>query len=667
MFKRIAIIRIGLFVAAVVIALLLLPDNNDNKLTFEVNRPWGHSLLTAPFDIPVYRDSTTINEMRDSLDRTFLPVFRRDDSESRALLRRMLSVEGVSPEIRNKLRTNVEKLYKDGIVTPEEYSMIHQRGLTEVRFLVNNSMVKEPVAKLRSPRVAYALLDSVFNQTSARKAMADLQLSSLLVPNVLIDTAVTGHLYNERMQEVEAAIGVIQQGERIIDRGDRVTPQLYAILSTYMDMLDSRDYTDNHGGFYVFVGQALFVILLFGALYIFLALFRPQIFNDTNRLSAIMLAIIGLYVIANIVVATITSGIYLIPFAILPVMFVVFFDSRTAQFCMLIEIILCASLATSPFEFIYLQTLAGMASIFTLRELTRRSQLLRTALIVFVVYYVGYIAIELMQSGTLSSSAWRLLGYFAINAVLISFAYISIFVFEKLFGLTSMVTLVELSDINNHILRELSEQCPGTFQHSMSVSNLASDAARKINANALIVRAGALYHDIGKISNPAFFTENQHGVNPHDALDPMKSAGIIIGHITEGLKMAEKEKFPQVLRDMIAQHHGKGVAKYFYTTYCRAHPDEKIDPAPFTYPGPNPQSREASLLMMADSVEAASRSLKEYSMEAISELVNRIIDGQIDAGLHSESPLSFNDIKMIKEAFIQRLRTIYHVRIAYPK
>lgn len=667
MFKRIAIIRIGLFVAAVVIALLLLPDNNDNKLTFEVNRPWGHSLLTAPFDIPVYRDSTTINEMRDSLDRTFLPVFRRDDSESRALLRRMLSVEGVSPEIRNKLRTNVEKLYKDGIVTPEEYSMIHQRGLTEVRFLVNNSMVKEPVAKLRSPRVAYALLDSVFNQTSARKAMADMQLSSLLVPNVLIDTAVTGHLYNERMQEVEAAIGVIQQGERIIDRGDRVTPQLYAILSTYMDMLDSRDYTDNHGGFYVFVGQALFVILLFGALYIFLALFRPQIFNDTNRLSAIMLAIIGLYVIANIVVATITSGIYLIPFAILPVMFVVFFDSRTAQFCMLIEIILCASLATSPFEFIYLQTLAGMASIFTLRELTRRSQLLRTALIVFVVYYVGYIAIELMQSGTLSSSAWRLLGYFAINAVLISFAYISIFVFEKLFGLTSMVTLVELSDINNHILRELSEQCPGTFQHSMSVSNLASDAARKINANALIVRAGALYHDIGKISNPAFFTENQHGVNPHDALDPMKSAGIIIGHITEGLKMAEKEKFPQVLRDMIAQHHGKGVAKYFYTTYCRAHPDEKIDPAPFTYPGPNPQSREASLLMMADSVEAASRSLKEYSMEAISELVNRIIDGQIDAGLHSESPLSFNDIKMIKEAFIQRLRTIYHVRIAYPK
>lgn len=348
-------------------------------------------------------------------------------------------------------------------------------------------------------------------------------------------------------------------------------------------------------------------------------------------------------------------------------MFVVFFDSRTAQFCMLIEIILCASLATSPFEFIYLQTLAGMASIFTLRELTRRSQLLRTALIVFVVYYIGYIAIELMQSGTLSSAAWRLLGYFAINAVLISFAYISIFVFEKLFGLTSMVTLVELSDINNHILRELSEQCPGTFQHSMSVSNLASDAARKINANALIVRAGALYHDIGKISNPAFFTENQHGVNPHDALDPMKSAGIIIGHITEGLKMAEKEKFPQVLRDMIAQHHGKGVAKYFYTTYCRAHPDEKVDPAPFTYPGPNPQSREASLLMMADSVEAASRSLKDYSMESISELVNRIIDGQIDAGLHSESPLSFNDIKMIKEAFIQRLRTIYHVRIAYPK
>ena len=308
-----------------------------------------------------------------------------------------------------------------------------------------------------------------------------------------------------------------------------------------------------------------------------------------------------------------------------------------------------------------------MVSIFTLRELTKRSQLLRTAVAVFLVYVIGFVAVELMHTATLSSNVGRIIGYFAINSVLISFAYILIFVVEKLFGLTSLVTLVELCDINNPLLRELSEECPGTFQHSMSVSNLAGDAARIINANPLIVRAGALYHDIGKITNPAFFTENQHGVNPHDALPPEQSARIIISHVTEGKKLAEKDKLPSVLHDMILQHHGRGLVKYFYTMAQREHPDSKIDPEPFTYPGPNPQTREASLLMMADGVEAASRSLPEHTIESITELVNKIIDGQVDAGLHRESPISFRDIQTIKESFINRLRTIYHVRVAYPK
>ncbi|MCM1296768.1 MAG: HDIG domain-containing protein, partial [Muribaculaceae bacterium] len=572
-----------------------------------------------------------------------------------------------SPQSRNSLRKAVELVYSDGIVSTDEYELIHDNKLAQVRFLVNNAMVKVPSSKLRTPRIAYAKIDSMMTDPDMRKAMSQIQLSNRLSPNVSIDSVVSRQLYNERIQQVNAAIGVIQQGERIIDRGDRVTPQLYAILTTYTHMLDSRNYTDTRGGYAVFVGQALFVILLFAALYTFLAMFRRRIFDNLHHLSAIMIAVMGLYILANIVAANISSGIYLIPFAILPVMLVVFFDSRTAQFGLIVETLLCTSLATSPFEFVYIQTMAGMTAIFTLRELTRRSQLLQTALAVFIVYTLSYVAVELMQSGGLSSITWRLIGYFAINSVLISFAYVLIFIFEKLFGLTSMVTLVELSDINNPVLRELSEKCPGTFQHSMSVSNLAGDAARKINANPLIVRAGALYHDIGKIKNPAFFTENQHGVNPHNALDPVKSASIIIGHVTEGLRMAEKEKFPGVIFDMIAQHHGKGVAKYFYTTYCNAHQGETVDPTPFTYPGPNPQTREASLLMMADSVEAASRSLKEYSTETISRLVNSIIDSQIEAGLHAESPLSFADIKMIKEAFIQRLRTIYHVRIAYPK
>ena len=310
--------------------------------------------------------------------------------------------------------------------------------------------------------------------------------------------------------------------------------------------------------------------------------------------------------------------------------------------------------------------MAGTAVIFSLKELSRRSELLRSAAIAFLAYVVSYVGFELMTTGSLSSLSWRLIGYFGINTVLISFAYILIFIVEKLFGMVSVVTLVELSDINNKILRELSQECPGTFQHSMAVSNLATEAAHRIGANVQLVRAGALYHDIGKIDNPAFFTENQHGVNPHDTLNPMQSAGIIIRHVADGLKKAEKAKLPSVIRDFISQHHGRGKAKYFFTMYCRQNPDGEADAEAFTYPGPNPQTREASLLMMADTVEAASRSMPDHSQDAIRALVNRLIDTQVAEGLHNDSPLSFRDIRDIKECFISRLRSMYHARVSYP-
>ena len=350
----------------------------------------------------------------------------------------------------------------------------------------------------------------------------------------------------------------------------------------------------------------------------------------------------------------------------LPVIVTVFYDSRTAFFVYIIELTLCSVVASFPLEFLFVEIMAGTAVIFSLKELSRRSELLRSAAIAFLAYVVSYVGFELMTTGSLSSLSWRLIGYFGINTVLISFAYILIFIVEKLFGMVSVVTLVELSDINNKILRELSQECPGTFQHSMAVSNLATEAAHRIGANVQLVRAGALYHDIGKIDNPAFFTENQHGVNPHDTLNPMQSAGIIIRHVADGLKKAEKAKLPSVIRDFISQHHGRGKAKYFFTMYCRQNPDGEADAEAFTYPGPNPQTREASLLMMADSVEAASRSLSDYSAKSISMLVNRIIDSQIADGLHNESTISFRDVPVIKEAFIKRLKTMYHARVAYP-
>lgn len=662
------ILRTLVILGAAVVILLFFPRNDSRHFQFEMNRPWTHSLLTAPFDIPVFRDSITVREMRDSLNRTFTPIMKVDNAPRKSVLNRLLSIPGISPDERTRLRETVAKLYTDGIVSAEFYDdYIRARHITDVGFVENNTIVKHKVSTLRTPRRAYALIDSLFPSAKSRAAIADFNLASLLQPNIIIDTLTTERLYEDRVRPIEAAIGVVQPGERIIDRGDIVTPQLYAILSTYESMLQSRSESSTSENLYVGLGQLLFTIMLLSALLLYLWIYRRKDFMSLKRLSAILLAITLLYVITTIVAPHINSGIYLIPYAILPIMTVVFFDSRTAFMCLMVELLLCMPLALFPVEFVTLQVLAGLAAIYSLRELTRRSQLLRTAVLVFLTYALSYVAMELLQSGTLSANTGKLMGFFAINSVLISFAYILIFVFEKIFSLTSMVTLVEMSDINNPILRDLSEQCPGTFQHSMSVSSLASDAARKIGANPLMVRAGALYHDIGKLSNPAFFTENQHGVNPHDALTPQQSAGIIIGHVTEGLKMAEKNKLSQIIKDMISQHHGKGLVKYFYTLEQRRHPGEQVDPAPFTYPGPNPTTREASLLMMADSVEAASRSLPEHTTEAITELVNKIIDGQVREGLHAASPISFNDIKVIKEAFIARLRTMYHVRIAYPK
>ena len=379
-----------------------------------------------------------------------------------------------------------------------------------------------------------------------------------------------------------------------------------------------------------------------------------------------MMMIVGFTFFAYALALTFTSGLYLVPFAIVPIMGVIFLDSRTALFIDIVLILITSVIAVVPLEYIFLQFMAGTAAIDSIKDLSRRSQLIRTAFIVFVVYCLSYIAVEVMLNGSLRELSGRIFGYLAINAVAVSFAYILLFFFEKIFGFTSRVTLVELSDINNPLLLRLSNECPGTFNHSIAVSNLASDAAQRIGANVQLVRAGALYHDIGKLANPAFFTENQHGVNPHDALPPERSASIVVNHVADGLKLADKAGLPAVIQSFIREHHGAGMAKYFYITYCNNHPGEEVDKTPFEYPGPNPQSRETSVLMMADSVEAASRSLKEHTREAITGLVNKIVDSQIADGLHNESTLSFRDVAMIKEAFIKRLMTIYHSRIAYP-
>ncbi|MBQ2046315.1 MAG: HDIG domain-containing protein [Muribaculaceae bacterium] len=646
-------------VATIALIVYFLPRDKEQSLSYEENRPWNHGMLRAPFEIYIYPDTA---EVIDSLNKVFTPICDRNEKLGDSILAKVAKNNFVY----NKIASTIRDQYGKGVVTADMYADIEKDSLPVVRVLDGKYLKRETTESFVSPRVLYLMIDSLAQDTMSRNFMKSINLAQLLQPNVIVNEARTQSTYNDELVRATAPIGMIMQNERIIDRGEIVTHKLYRILNTYQEMIELQSPESDRTQWIKLLGQILYVTILIVVLYLYLQNFcNDMVYRKGNLL--FILLMIGLFAVGAVFATTLFgNGNYLVPFVIIPIVILVFFDARTALFCHLVEILICASFAPYPLEFVVVEFCAGAVAIYSLKELSRRSQLLRTAFFVFLAYALSYTAVEILINGTMTMNAVRVLGYFAINAVLTSFAYILIFVVEKMFGFVSVVTLVELSDINNPLLRELSEQCPGTFQHSMAVSNLAADAVGRIGGNVQLVRTGALYHDIGKLDNPAFFTENQRGVNPHDALNPIQSAEIVINHVHDGLKRASKAKLPSVINDFITQHHGCGKAKYFYITYCQNHPNEVVDEAQFAYPGPNPTSKETSVLMMADAVEAASRSLTDHSVQSITSLVNRIINSQIEDGLHNDSPISFHDIKVIKEAFVNRVSTIYHSRVVYP-
>lgn len=656
---------------ATFIIVWLLPRHSASTYIYQINRPWNYQLLTAPFDIPIRPDSITAQAAIDSINRTFIPVYKRmtsvDDAVRTRLARSLGEVDDVNSSTRSRLTQKVREVYADGIVDEEVYNDISQGRLPAVRVASGNVLTKKSTDRLRSPRRAYEWLKSQLPGDDAHYAIEQSKLATMLTPNVVLDTVVSDRMRADMHQKATAPIGVIQQGERIIDRGEVVTLQLYTTLQTYEHMLAERGNGVGGNGVYAWFAKSLYVGILITLLGVFLYIFRRRLFRQPKVVAYLAGLIVAFCIFAFLMSGSFDMGLYIVPFSMVAIMIIVFFDGRTAMFTTLVTTLIAAAIAHFPLEFIAMQFVAASIAINSLKEMSRRSQLLRTAALVFLGCSLTYLAVNVMITGDFSSLSPRMFGFLAINVVFVSFAYVLVFVFERMLGFTSTVGLVELSDINHPILRELSKECPGTFQHAMAVSNLAAEAAVKVGGNVQLIRAGALYHDIGKIDNPAFFTENQHGVNPHDALDPLQSARIITAHVTDGLRRADKAKLPAAIRKFIAEHHGTGLTRYFYVTYCNQHPGEEVDPEPFRYPGPNPSTIESSIVMMADSVEAASRSLKDYSPEAITALVNNIIDGQIADGLHNDSPLAFRDVRTIKECFIRRLLTIYHSRIAYPE
>ena len=665
------LIRTGLIIASVVIIVWLMPRSTHNTYKIERGKPWAYADLKAPFDFPIYKSDEAVKAERDSLMKQYEPYYIYNTDIVGKQLRQFAKdysdgIPGLSNDYISIVANRLRILYAQGIMNSSEYARLHQDTTQIIRVVSGKNAVSMPITKVNSVISAYEQIFLDPSLANHGDILKKCNLNDYLTPNLIYDKERSEASLNDLSNSIALASGLVQRGQKIIDRGDIVDSKTYNILQSYEKEMQRRE-EGNARISLTIMGQILLVFILISCFTIYLTLFRKDYF-DKMRSTAMLYALIIIFVvIASMMVKNNILHVYILPFAMVPIFIRVFMDSRTAFMAHSIMILICASILQYPLEFIAVELVAGLVAIFSLRELSSRSQLFWTA--VFVTFAAGLtnLALDWIRNNDLTKISYSEYNYIAINGILLFCSYPLLYLIEKAFGFTSNITLIELSDMNKVLLRKMSEVAPGTFQHSIQVGNLAAEIANKIGGKSQLVRTGALYHDIGKIINPIYFTENQSGVNPHEKLGSIDSAQMIISHVTEGIKLAEKYNLPDIIKDFIATHHGQGKTKYFYVQYKNAHPNDAVDDLLFTYPGPNPFTKEQAILMMADTVEAASRSLPDYTEKTIRELVNRLIDSQVEEGYFKECPITFRDIAYAKTVLIEKLKTIYHTRLSYPE
>lgn len=663
---------IGTVIVVVLLLVYFLPRETKFGYEYEQGRPWRYNSLIATFDFPVYKTPDEVKAERDSALSQFQPFYTEDVQIAQ---RQIAAFEtawraGRFGDVPAHCLNHVDKMlrgvYEAGIVPSADQSQMAKERTPGVRVVEGTEAVTRPITELYSTRSAYEYIVYADTINFPRELLARCNINEYLSPNLSIDSAKTSAVREDLLAAVSPASGMVQSGQRIIDRGEIISAEQYKILQSFERETVRRN-DPSKGMWQVVTGQVIFVLCVIVAFVFYLRLFRREYLRSPHSILLLSSLIAIFPLITYAMVDQKFLNVYMVPYAMVPIFVRIFMDSRTAFMTMVCSVILSSLALHSNYEFVIVQFMSGMTAIYALRDLTERSQLLRVALAVFVTSSAIMLGYDLSQGIEFSHLDRSMYVYNAVNGVLLLFAYPLLYMIEKLFGFTSSVTLVELSNTNNSVLRRMSKVAQGTFAHSLQVANLAAEVADKIGAKPQLVRTGALYHDIGKMLNPAFFTENQTGVNPHDELTEERSAQIIISHVTEGLKLADKYHLPKVIRDFISTHHGRSQVKYFYIQWKNKHQGEEPDAKLFTYPGPNPFTREQAILMMCDAVEASSRSLKEFTEESIKELVNRIIDGQVQAGYFRECPITFRDIADAKRVLAESLKTIYHTRIAYPE
>ena len=664
------LIRALLVIVTVAIVVWIMPHENTNLFHVEQGKPWKYAELTAPFDFPIYKAESVVKHERDSIMKEYQPYYKYNVEIERQMVHKFTTdyadgIPNVPDDYISIISNRLHSLYQQGIMESKEYETLRSDTTNMINIVNKKQATSVSILEVYSAKRAYEQLFMDEKLIPMRAALQKCNLNNYIIPNLTYDQERSETSRNELMASIPLASGLVQKGQKIVDRGEIVTDRTYRIIDSYVRENDRRnqDKTQNQISL---IGQILYVSVLMICFTLYLSLYRKDYFENSRNAAMLYTFIVIFALLTALFVRNTFIHVYILPYAMVPIFIRIFMDSRTAFMTHTTMVLICANMLQHPFEFTVVELVAGLVAITSLRELSKRSQLFRTALVIALACIIVNLAFDWTKATALSQIDYSIYNYLILNGIALLFAYPLLYLIEKTFGFTSDITLIELSNTNSPLLRRMSEIAPGTFNHSIQVANLAGEIANKIGAKAQLVRTGALYHDIGKLANPIYYTENQSGIDPHEMLTDIESAQIIISHVTEGLRMADKEGLPKVIRDFIATHHGLGKTKFFYIRYKNEHPDEPVDDLLFTYPGPNPFTREHACLMMADSVEAASRSLPDYTEQSIRGLVEKIIDTQVAEGYFRECPITFRDIQYAKTVLIEKLKTIYHTRISYP-
>jgi putative nucleotidyltransferase with HDIG domain len=664
------VMRAVLIVASVGLIVWAMPHDNRSYYHIEKGKPWKYADFTAPFDFPIYKSDEAIQAEKDSLMHDYEPYYQYNANKENEMVKRFEKdyaegIPGLGPEYIEMISNRLHSLYQQGIMSSAEYSELRTDTARMIRVVNGKQANSVSIMEVYSAKSAYEQLFHDEALALQRPILQKCNLNDYITPNLIYDKERSETSINDLMSSIALASGVVQKGQKIVGRGEIVTDRIYRAMDSFIKE-NERLHQDDTQNQFALLGQILYVAIIIICFTIYLSLYRRDYLVKSRKIMMAYALITIFSILTAVFVRNTFIHVYILPYAMVPIFIRVFMDSRTAFMAHATMIMICAVMLVHPFEFVVIETIGGLIAISSLRELSQRSQLFKTAIFIALSMMAVNLAFDWMRTDSLSKIDYSIYNYLIINGIALLFAYPLLYLIEKAFGFTSDITLIELSYTNNQLMRKMSEIAPGTFNHSIQVANLASEIANKIGADSQLVRTGALYHDIGKMTNPIYFTENQTGINPHEMLTEIESAQMIISHVTEGQKMADKYNLPKEIRDFISTHHGQGKAKFFYIKYHNEHPDEPVDDLLFTYPGPNPFTREQAILMMADTVEAASRSMTEYTEQAIRELVNRLIDTQMNEGYFKECPITFRDIQYAKTVLIEKLKTIYHTRISYP-